>query len=49
MKAANNKDAVEIQEALTGIQKEMCAEQSERMKEQAEEMSLEQVIELALA
>ena len=49
MKAANSKDAVEVQEALAGIQKEIDTEKFERMKQQAQEMSLEQVIELALA
>jgi tetratricopeptide (TPR) repeat protein len=48
MEAANSKDAVEVQEALAGIQKEIGAEQFETMKQQAETMSVEQVIELAL-
>ena len=49
MKAANSKDAVEVQENMAGIQKEIGTEQFERMKQQAETMSFEQVIELALA
>ena len=49
MQAGNSKDAMEVQEDLARIQKEMGAEQFENMKGQAETMSLEQVIELALA
>ncbi|MBC8236298.1 tetratricopeptide repeat protein [bacterium] len=46
--AANSKDAVEVQKALAEIQNKISTEQLEKMKEQAEAMSLEQVIELAL-
>ncbi len=49
MKAADSKDAVEVQEALAGIRKEMDLEQFDKLKEQADTMSLEQVIDLALA
>jgi len=49
MKAANSKDAVEVQEALAGIQKELSTEQFERIKQQADAMSDDEVIELALS
>jgi len=48
MKLASSKEAGEVNEALAGIQKEINTEQFERLKGQSKEMSLEQVIELAL-
>ena len=49
MQAASGKDAVEVQEALAGIQKEIGTEQFEIIKQRTETMSAEQVIELILA
>ncbi|MBC8231535.1 tetratricopeptide repeat protein [bacterium] len=49
MKAASSKDAMEVQEALAVIQKEIGTEQFEIIKQQAETMSVEKVIELVLA
>jgi len=49
MEAANSKDAKEINETLTGLQKEIGIEQFERLNRQAETMSMEQVVKLALA
>ena len=48
MKATNSKDAVEIGEALAGIQKEIGDEQFENMNQRAKATSLEHVIELVL-
>jgi len=49
MKSANSTDAVEVQEALAEIQKEISTEQFERIKQQADAMSVDEVIELALS
>jgi tetratricopeptide (TPR) repeat protein len=48
LEAADSKDAVEGQEALAGIQKEIGVQQFERLKQRAEAMDLEQVMELAM-
>ena len=49
MQATNSAEAVEVQEVLAEIQKETDAEQFKTMKQQADTMSLELVIDLALA
>jgi len=49
MKTQNSKEAIEAQKALAAIQKNISSEQFEELKGQAEAMSVEQVIDLALA
>lgn len=49
METVNSKDVVGIREELAVIQDELGAEPFEKLKREAEAMSLEQVIELALA
>jgi predicted ATPase/Tfp pilus assembly protein PilF len=49
MQAADSKYAVEVQEALTGIQEKISAEQLENIKQQADAMSVDDVVELALS
>ncbi|MBC8229215.1 tetratricopeptide repeat protein, partial [bacterium] len=49
MKVANSKEAVEVQETLTEIQEKISVEQFDRIKRQAEAMSDDEVVELALS
>jgi len=49
MKAANSKDAMEVQEALAEIQEEIRTEQFERLRQQADAMSDDEAVELALS
>jgi tetratricopeptide (TPR) repeat protein len=49
MQSENSKDVMEVDESLAEIQREVGLEQFERMREYAEAISIEQLIQLALA
>jgi predicted ATPase/Tfp pilus assembly protein PilF len=49
IQAANSAEAVEVQETLTGIQEKISAEEFEKIKQQADAMSVDEVVELALS